>query len=193
MKKRIASHQDSGTVALRRTAHRQWALKPQDLAVSLKIVALDGDWLPYAALGDSLRLSRFEAHAAVQRLTAAGLFAVVEGQPRPVKPALREFVLHGARYAFPPVQGRATVGVPTAFGVSPLKDELVGAADDAPVWPDEKGVARGPMLLPLYEKLPAAAREDQSFHELLALFDALRVGRARERSLAVKFLEQRIR
>jgi len=97
-----------------------------------------------------------------------------------------------ARYAFPPVQGGITVGLPTAHGVSPLKEELAVAEDGAPVWPDANGIARGPMVLPLYEKLPAAAREDKSFHELLALFDALRIGRARERKLAEGFLKKRI-
>lgn len=192
MRKRIASHQDSGSAALRRTAHRQWVLKPQDLVVALKLVALDGEWLPYAALGDSLRLSRFEAHAAVQRLSAAGLVALVEGPPQPVKAALREFLVHGARYAFPPVQGGITTGLPTAHGLSPLKDELMSGEHDAPVWPDANGTARGPMLLPLYEKLPAAAREDKALHELLALFDTLRIGRARERKLAEGFLKKRI-
>ena len=79
------------SAALRRAGSRQWVLKPQDLAVALKLVALKKRWLPYAALGETMHLSRFEAHAAVQRLGAAGLVAEAEGPPQPVMAALRSF------------------------------------------------------------------------------------------------------
>ena len=41
---------------------------------------------------------------------------------------------------------------------------------------------------PLYETAPKAARKDPVLYELLALIDALRDGRARERQLAEKAL-----
>ena len=105
------------TIALKRAASRQWVLKPQDLAIALKLITLNRQWLPYAVLGDSMRLSRFEAHAAVQRLTAAGLVAEIDGQPRPIMAALRQFVLYGARYAYPPVRGGQTIGFPPRMGL----------------------------------------------------------------------------
>jgi len=55
-----------------------------------------------------------------------------------------------------------------------------------------EGIMRGVGLLPLYENLPLAARDDEKFYELLALFDALRAGQARERELANKLLEERM-
>lgn len=181
------------TIALKRATNRQWALKPQDLAVALKLVALGGQWLPYAALGDSLRMSRFEAHAAVQRLGAAGLVVELEGPPQPVLAALRQFVIHGARYAFPPVRGGMTIGFPTAHGAAPLSGLMVSGQEEQWVWPHPEGLVRGHSLLPLYERLPLAAQEDPAFYELLALFDALRAGQARERELASKLLEERLR
>lgn len=60
------------------------------------------------------------------------------------------------------------------------------------MWPHPEGIARGPGLLSLYENLPLAAREDPVLYELLALFDALRSGQARERELARKYLEERL-
>ena len=51
---------------------------------------------------------------------------------------------------------------------------------------------RGSALLPLYPKLPLAASKDQPLYELLALFDALRIGQAREREMARKLLEERL-
>lgn len=159
----------------------------------MKLVTLKDRWLPYAELGESMRLSRFEAHAAVQRLVAAGLFAELSGSPRPIMAALRSFVINGARYAFPPVRGGQTIGFPTAHGAAPLKQKMATGAEQVPVWPHPKGSVRGQALLPLFEKLPLAAVDDPPFYELLALFDALRAGQARERDLAAKLLEERLR
>ena len=86
-----------------------------------------------------------------------------------------------------------TIGFPTAHGVAPLKEIMVSAQEPPPVWPHPKGIARGPGLLPLYENLPLAAMDDPVLYELLALFDSLRAGQARERELAKKFLEERLR
>jgi predicted nucleotidyltransferase len=180
------------SVAIRRASNRQWVLKPQDLAIALKLVVLKGQWLPYAALGAAMRLSRFEAHAAVQRLMAARLVADIEGRPRPVLAALRAFAIHGAPFAYPAVRTEMTRGFPTAHGVAPLKDAVVAANEPPPVWPHPEGVARGPGLLPLYENLPLAARDDPALYTLLALFDALRAGQARERELAKAELNKRL-
>lgn len=177
---------------MKRASSRQWVLKPQDLAIALKLVALNGQWLPYAALGESMRLSRFEAHAAVQRLMAARLVAEIDDQPRPVMAALRSFVVFGAPYAYPAVRGGMTIGFPTAHGTAPLTSLMASASEPPPVWPHPDGVVRGPSLLPLYESLPLAARDDPVLYELLALFDALRAGQARERDLAARELERRL-
>lgn len=181
------------TTALKRAASRQWVLKPQDLAVAFKLVCLQDQWLPYAALGKSMRLSQFEAHAAVQRLAAAGLVVDFEGRPRPLMAALRSFVIHGARFAYPPVRGGQTIGFPTAHGAAPLLRAMSASAESVPVWPHPQGNVRGQALLPLYEKLPLAAIEDPTLYELLALFDALRAGQTRERKLASKGLEERLK
>ena len=51
------------------------------------------------------------------------------------------------------------------------------------------GSVKGPTLSPLYRTAPQAAMADPALHRLLALLDALRTGRARERSLAAKLME----
>lgn len=177
---------------MKRASTRQWVLKPQDLAVALKIVVMQGQWQSYADLGEVMRLSPFEAHAAVQRLIAARLFYDYEGKLKPNIPVLKQFIIYGAPYAYPAVHGEMTIGFPTAHGVSPLKEQLMSSNEPVPVWPHRKGKVRGLALLPLYEKLPLAANEDIQLYELLALFDALRAGQARERELAKKYLEERI-
>ena len=46
--------------------------------------------------------------------------------------------------------------------------------------------------MPLYSSVPQAALEDEKFYALLALADALRVGRTREKNMAIKELKKRI-
>jgi len=187
-----ASYVVASSAVLRRAGNRQWVLKPQDLAVALKLVTLGESRLAYAELAKRLRLSQFEAHAAVQRLMAARLVVDMGDGSRPIMAALRSFVVYGAAYCYPAVRGEVTIGFPTAYAVSPLKDLVLFSQEMPPVWPHPEGTARGTALLPLYEKLPLAALDDPELYELLALFDALRMGQARERELATKLLEERL-
>jgi hypothetical protein len=137
-----------------------------------------------------MRLSTFEAHPAVQRLMAAGLLAEVGGVPQVVRAALHSFVIHGARDAYPAVRGGTTIGFPTAHAFPAIR-KLVSASDNPLiVWPHAEGNSRGQSLLPLYESLPLAAKTAPMLYKLLALFDLLRVGQARERQIAQRLLEE---
>jgi hypothetical protein len=51
----------------------------------------------------------------------------------------------------------------------------------------------GIALEPLYKTVPEASLRDPSLYELLALVDAIRDGRARERKIAEKELINRLR
>lgn len=147
----------------------------------------------YAALAESLFISLGEVHASVKRAKVAGLATVGEDKRWvPVRPALLEFALHGARYAFPGIIGAARRGVPTAYGTAPLAALINSAPGDVPVWPYPHGTVRGPSLTPIYRTAPQAALADPVLHEWLALLDALRIGRARERELGWKLLSERM-
>lgn len=175
-----------------RLGHAQWSLKPQDLAMAFKLVCLAGQKLPYTALARAMHMSQFEAHACMARLGGARLLAEVNDVPTLVLAAFRPMVLQGAPYFFPAVRGEITMGFPTAYGVEPLKSKVLFADETPPVWPHADGPVRGSTLLPLYPKLPLAAAQDPALYELLALFDALRIGQAREREMARKLLEERL-
>lgn len=165
-------------------------LKPQDLLVLLKVAAHPPKRWTYAALGEALAMSASETHASVKRAVASGLaVAPSRGEWSPVRPHLLEFVLHGARYVWPATPGPVKRGVPTAFGAEPLASQLAVAAGEAPVWAHPQGQSKGPTLSPLYRTAPQAALVDPALHRLLALLDALRTGRARERTLAAKLME----
>lgn len=168
-------------------------LKPVDLLLLYKAVACPGEKWTYAALGEALGLSASQAHRGVQRAVAAGL-AVMRGRGdwAPVRPALLEFAVHGARYVWPAPLGAVKRGVPTSFGTAPLAQALTVREGEAPVWAHPGGTHKGPTLSPLTRSAPQAALADPALHELLALQDALRSGRARERELAAKLLRQRL-
>jgi hypothetical protein len=61
------------------------------------------------------------------------------------------------------------------------------------VWPHPEGEVRGESIEPLYPSAVDAARRDSRLYECLALVDALRVGRAREKKLAIDQLTKRLR
>jgi hypothetical protein len=182
----------SSTGIKSRLSHAQWSLKPQDLAMAFKLVGLAGQKMPYAELARAMQMSQFEAHACLARLSGARLLTEVNGAPALVMPAFRPMVLQGAAYFFPAVRGEVTTGFPTAHGMEPLRSKLMPVDSLPPVWPHPEGPVRGNTLLPLYPKLPLAAQEDPALYELLALFDALRIGQAREREIARSMLEERL-
>jgi hypothetical protein len=109
-----------------------------------------------------------------------------------VKAALKEFVLHGARYAFPATLGATTRGMPTGYAAAPLSSMLSQPEELPPVWPDPQGTRRGVAFYPLYPTAPRAARNDTRLYECLVLLDALRGGAARERQIALKLLDERL-
>ena len=80
----------------------------------------------------------------------------------------------------------------TRTGPPPLNALIAPSSDPVPVWPYADGSVRGVALTPLYPSAPAAALRSPALYENLALFDALRMGNARERKLAVKLFEERL-
>ena len=169
------------------TYHGLMQLNPQDLVVALKLTLHPG--MTFRKLAESLGLSPSAVHRSVTRAKAAGLLLA---DRQPTRYALLEFVLHGARYAFPAVRGRMTRGMPTAYAAPPLSELIQPGGDPIPVWPDPEGGVRGELFQPLYRFAPAAARADSKLYECLGLFDALRGGRARERNLAKEHLTRLI-
>jgi hypothetical protein len=165
------------------------ALKPQDLFVTLKLVSAGAGAPSYSNLAHDLSMSPSQVHSAVGRAMAAGLL----GPDRlPRRAALLDFILHGVPVAFYPERGGVTRGMPTAYAAPPLAEQI-GGDDLPPVWPDPDGTVRGESLEPLHHSAPRAARADPQFYELLALVDAIRIGRARERKLAEQHLTKRLK
>ena len=83
--------------------------------------------------------------------------------------------------------------MPTAHGAPPLSEFVSAGSELPPVWPAPEGQVRGTTLEPLQKIVPTAAAKDPALYEILALIDALRDGRARERQIAHRELAARLR
>jgi DNA-binding Lrp family transcriptional regulator len=162
--------------------------KSLDVVVLLKLL-LDRRKSPYAQLSQELGISASEIHASVRRGIEAGL--IDPESHLPLRKPLEDYLLHGVRYAFPAKPGAVVRGIPTAYAAYPLS-EKISSDDLPPVWPDPEGTVRGVAVEPLYSSVTKAAKANSSLYELLALVDALRIGRARERNLAEEELKLRI-
>jgi len=165
-------------------------LKPQDIVILLKLTTIaDRPW-SFSSLASDLGMSSSEVHGGIGRATAARLFD--PHRKVPILNSLLELLVHGVKYIFPPEKGQLTRGLPTSYAAPPLKGLLIQSDEPPPVWPTPDGTVRGYEFSPLYRSVPKAVDNDNALYELLALVDAIRDGRARERELAVSELTARI-
>lgn len=143
-----------------------------------------------AALAEELGVVASQVHASIKRLSIAGLVRPETRNTNRI--ALREFIEHGVRYAFPAQVGGRARGVPTAHS-APLLASQIDAVDSF-VWPASKIAAgvNGLTVLPLYANAPMLAESSPETYRAVALVDVFRVGRARERGIASLALEELI-
>lgn len=165
-------------------------VKPQDILILLKLCLWrDRPWR-HMDLAQELGLSQTEISFALERCRLSGFLD--SAKKRVLRSQLMEFLEHGLKYVYPVQPGPVCRGIPTAHSAQPLAKRIVSDPDDQYVWPWADGEMRGQGIMPLYESVPLAAQKDSALHELLALVDALRVGRVRERNFAIEELERRI-
>jgi len=163
-------------------------MKPQDVVVLLKVIALNNDNWQQKPLAHSLRMSQSEISQSVARSKYAGILD--NSGKQVMRQALYDFLQYGLAVVFPAKPGAVVRGIPTAHSASPLKIEISSGEDY--VWPFAQGNMRGHGITPLYATVPQAALDDEQLHALLALADALRVGKVREKNMAVQELKNRI-
>jgi hypothetical protein len=165
--------------------------KSQDVVVALALISLNREHrerLPYARLAEMLGMSGSEAFKATRRLIAARLLE--PGGWRPFRFPLYNYLIHGVPHAFPGKLGEPTRGIPTAWAAPPLTSLLPQGSDLPPVWPWHNGLVRGYAVEPLFGSVPVAIKNLPSLYATLALLDALRVGRARDRAIAKEMLKK---
>lgn len=178
-------------------------LKPQDIVILLKILASKHpELLRQKDLATYLCMSASEVHEGMKRLKLSGLLGPVYRESNasskmiqlPIKAACEECLISGVKYFFPAQLGSYTRGVSTSYAAPLFENYIVLGNDPIPVWPYAEGEHRGLALAPLYRSVPEAIVKhyDQTFYELLVLIDTIRVGRARERNIAIRLLKEKI-
>jgi hypothetical protein len=163
-------------------------MRPQDVVVLLKLVLWEDQPWQSKELAEALHLSPTEISFALKRCEYARL---LDGARRRVaRRTLLDFLVYGLAVVYPTQPGAQMRGLPTGHSAPPLSQHL--STEQLYVWPDAESECWGSAIEPLYPKLPQAARADQALYKLLALTDALRVGRPREKKLAGELLAQRL-
>lgn len=163
---------------------------PQDVVSLLKLVAHpDRAWLG-KDLAQSLHLSASEVSEALARCRFSRLLAADPQALLVQRHALLDFLCYGLPYAFAVRPGAPARGLATGASAPPLAQTF--GPGPAYVWPGATGSQWGTAVEPLYPQAPAAAQQDAPLYGLLALADALRLGRPREVQLARQLAEQRL-
>jgi len=162
-------------------------LNGNDVLVLLWLAAHPGPWT-FRALAQEMKIDVAALHRSVGRLKRAKL---VDSDRQLNRANVEEFLLHGVRYVIPGNLGAEERGIPTAWGVEPLRGSLASSGP-TPVWPSPHGTFRGPTLEPVSEVAVDLAVANPAMSQWLGLVDAIRVGRARERKLASSELSRRI-
>jgi hypothetical protein len=155
-------------------------MRPQDVAILLKIVVKNQEDWQIQPLSNELRISIAEISESLNRSRLASLIDFKK--KRPNRNNLLEFLQHGVKYVFPQNPGAMSRGLPTAHSHPFMKSHFHSETNY--VWPDARGEVLGQDIEPFYERQVEAARDDSEFYLLLALVDAIRVGRVRESKIA---------
>ena len=162
-------------------------MRPQDIIILLKIVAMRDRAWQNKDLAMQLYISPSEVTESLSRSALAGL---IDGNDRKTvyKQSLMEFIEHGLHYVFPVNIGGMENGIYTAHSHPFFKKHFKNELEY--VWPDPKGKVRGLSIEPLYNKMVQAAIVDDQLYKMAAMLDIIRVGRVREWKLAVSELKK---
>lgn len=164
-------------------------MRPQDIAILLKIITLKGKEWNNIELATALKISPSEISEALNRCRIARL---IDPKKRKVYiDSFKEFLIYGLKYVFPVEPGAIVRGIPTAHSAYPINMHIA-SAQEIYVWSNSSGTHRGQVIKPLYKTLPEVVSKDKQLYELLVIIDTIRIGRVREREIAVKELEKRL-
>lgn len=163
-------------------------MRPQDVAILLKIIAVNTSSWQLVELSRELFISVSEISESLNRSQLAGL--IDHTKKKVHRQNLLEFLEHGVKYVFPQQPGALVRGIATAHSHFFMKNHFVSETNY--VWPYMKGELIGQQIEPLYPKQVEAVKNDPVFYKLLALVDVIRVGRSREKKVAIDELNRSI-
>lgn len=161
-------------------------MRPLDIVVLLKIIALDDKPWQYRDLSSSLTISVSEISESLNRSSVAGL---INGK-NINRAAFMEFIQYGLQYVFPQNPGSLAIGIVTAHSHHFYQKHF--SSESAFVWASQEGTVRGQTIEPLHRGVIDASLNDSELYLMLASIDILRVGRVREKKVALEELKKRI-
>lgn len=163
-------------------------MRPQDVVILLKIASKkDSAWM-MKDLSSELGISAGEVSESLNRSAFSGLIS--RDKTKLLKLSLFDFLVHGLAFVFPQRPGPMAVGLATSHAAAPISEHIL--SNIAYVWPYEYGTIRGESIEPLHPKVPEACLKDPVFYEYMVLCEALRVGRVREKNIAIEELRKRL-
>ena len=163
-------------------------MRPQDIVVLLKIISFGDQKWQQSDLAQNLKISVSEISESLNRSKLARL--VDTDKKRVNRLNVLDFIEHGLQYVFPIQPGSLVRGLATGHSHPFMKSKIKASTDY--VWPDASGNSLGLAIEPFYAKQSEAAKNDEGLYLMLALLDVIRVGRNRERVLAIGELKKRI-
>ncbi len=163
-------------------------MRPQDVVVLLKIRLEEGKPWTQVSLANTLFMSQSEISESLARSNYARL--LYENGKKVARQPLMDLIQYGVPLVFPQQPGNVVRGIPTAHSAMPLKEFI--QSDEQYVWPYARGDVRGHSIQPLYNSVLKGIETDADLHEVLALVDAVRVGKVREKNMAIDFLKKKI-
>jgi len=163
-------------------------MRPHDVVILLKIASKGQQSWFMKDLAFELEISASELSESINRSVIAGLISSDKKSLN--KLAVLDFLISGLRYVYPQQPGAMVRGIGTAHSAPPLNSQIV--SEDIFVWPFSEGNIRGQAIEPLHPNLPSACLKDSKFYELVALTDAIRVGKVREQKMAIEMIKERI-
>jgi hypothetical protein len=164
-------------------------MRPQDVVMLLKMISLGEKKCSLIEMADYLYISAGEVSKAMDRNVVAGL--VSSDKTRVNKLALRDFLIYGLKYVFPPQLGSTTRGIATAHSASPVNKYITENGDNY-VWKYYKGTKRGNSIVPLYDKITKFIEYQPELYEYLTIIDTLRIGKKREIDFAITELDKKL-
>ena len=166
---------------------KQVVIRPLDIVILLKKITPSGDTMNGKQLAESLEISASEVSIALERTRIAQLIDASKSRINVL--ALKDFITYGIRYCFPVQPGSIVRGFPTASSANPIS-KSISSNGEKYVWKYASGSERGQSILPLYAKAVQAAKKDSDFYALLAIVDSFRIGKTRERQIAMEELDK---
>lgn len=161
-------------------------MRPHDIVVLCQIAVSNDEWKS-TDIAASLFISPAEISYSLQRSGQAGLIDL--NQRKVFRRTLLDFVRFGLPFVFPAVRGPIMIGVPTAYS-APVIKKFFGVREYL-VWEHEDGTERGESIAALYPNAPKAALANREIYDTLALLDVMRIGKVREKEIALNLLHKK--